>query len=139
MKKFLIVTAVLLTAAQAYAHTRYERVCRYHTNRWGEEVRRCRTEAVAHRHHDGYTDGFFDGMVSSSYLVLTTSDIFDGSDKADALESEMTLNLALMAEGIETELSQELREIVEDVKANDETLAESSDSEVLDLILSTKK
>ena len=139
MKKLVLTTLALLTVVQTYAHTRYERVCRYHTNRYGEQTRRCRTVAVDHgHHHDSYADGVVDGMTSSSYLLLTTSDIFDGSDKADAIQSEMSLTLALMAEGVEIELSQELKEIVEDVRANEEALSESSDQEILELLVINK-
>jgi len=137
MKKIILTAAAILTVAQTLAHTSYERRCRYHENRYGDTVRRCRTVAVDH-HHDGYGDGFFDGMLSSSYLVLTTSDIFDGSDKADAMQSEISLTLALMADGIDMELSQELRDVVDSVKENEEALAESSDQEILELLITAK-
>jgi len=139
MKKLVLTTLAILTVAQTFAHTRYERRCRYHTNRYGDQVRRCRTVQVDHHHHDdGYADGVIDGMTSSSYLALTTSDIFDGSDKADAIQSEISLTLALMADGIDMELSQELRDIVEDVKSNNDTLSESSDEEILELLVINK-
>lgn len=135
MKKMLTVLALVAVSSSVLAHSRYERRCQTSYDRRGNAHTRCTTIRVGHDHHDGYGDGFFDGMLASSYLTLTTSDILDGDDKIDAMKNEVSMTLSLLSEGIDDAISQDIREEMEAIKLADESLKEASDLEVLEAIL----
>lgn len=128
MKKLLVSAIILLTAAQTLAHSNTR--CRVRTNRYGERVETCRSTSHTHRHDNDYGDGFFDGMLASSLVLLTTSDAADDDYNRDFLESEITFTLATAGEE-QIELSNELQKLVDETReANKGT--ELSDEEILE-------
>lgn len=128
MKKLLAVTLLLLTATQTLAH----RDCTTRTDRHGNTRTSCRSHHD-HRNHDNYGDGFFDGMLASSLILLTTSDSADDDYNRDFLESEITFTLAT-AEGSSLELTSELQKLVDETReANDGK--ELSDEAILEAYL----
>lgn len=131
MKKILLSTMVLLFASQqAMAHK--DKRCTTRRNRYGERIQTCTT--VNHNHRGGaqYGDGFLDGMLASSLLLITSSDTDDDYNR-DFLESEITFALATAEEGKLT-LSAELQELVDDTRALNEQ-ADISDEEILEAYL----
>lgn len=136
MKKLLTLLAITAISSSVLAHTRYERRCQTTYDRRGHSHTRCTTIRIDdHHHHDGYGDGFFDGMLASSYLTLTTSDILDGDNKMDALKNEVSLTLSLLNEGVEDAISQEIRSEMEAIRLSDESLQDASDADLLEAIL----
>lgn len=137
MKKLLCVLAIGVIASQAMAHRRIERRCSV-GYRNGVRHETCRTVTVRHTHHDhaDYGDGFLDGMTASSYLLSTTSDWLDGDDKRDAIENDMAITFGLLAEGVDVEISQEVRAEIEKARQESDAISDASDEEVLLYILS---
>ncbi len=134
MKKLLVTTILLVTAAQSLGHERTR--CRTTRDSYGRRVETCRTTSHSHRHnHDAdYGEGFFDGMLASSLILLTTSDAADDDDyNRDFIESEITFTLAT-AEGSSLELSSELQKLVDDTRAANEGKV-LSDEEILEAYL----
>ncbi len=131
MTKLIAAGAILLLASQAFAHSRTR--CRTRRNSYGERVETCRTVSHRHHHDNDYGDGFFDGMLASSLILLSTSDIFDDDYSRDFIESEITFALATAdAEGLE--LNSELQKLVEETRqANDGK--ELSDEAILEAYL----
>ncbi|CBW27212.1 putative exported protein [Halobacteriovorax marinus SJ] len=130
MKKLFLSSMVLLFATQqALAHR--ETRCTTRRNRYGERVQTCRTVHHTHR-GSNYGDGFFDGMLASTLLLITSSDA-DSDYNRDFLESEITFALAT-AEGEELVLSTELQELVDETRALNEG-TELSDEEILEAYL----
>jgi hypothetical protein len=128
--KIIAAGAVFLLATQALAHTRTR--CRTRRDSYGNRVETCRTVSHRHHHHDDYGDGFFDGMLASSLILLSTSDIFDDDHSRDFIESEITFALATADEGLE--LNSELQKLVDETRqANDGK--ELSDEAILEAYL----
>lgn len=130
MKKLVAGLLLGLMATSALAHT--QRTCRTKTNRYGERVTVCRD--VRHTHSGGgYDDGFFDGLIASTALLLT-SDILTNGRNQDMIESEISFALMAEAEGMDMDLSPELQKLVSDLReVNPE--AEGSDLDLLEAVL----
>ncbi|OUR96641.1 hypothetical protein A9Q84_09865 [Halobacteriovorax marinus] len=128
MKKLLVSAIILVTATSALAHRNTN--CRTRTNRYGERIETCRTVSHSHRHDNDYGDGFFDGMLASSLILLTTSDAADDDYNRDFLESEITFALAIAEEG-NIELTSELQKLVDETREANEG-KEISDEEILE-------
>lgn len=133
MKKLLVTAILLVTAAQALGHERTR--CRTTRDSYGRRVETCTTTSHSHRHHRDadYGDGFFDGMLASSLILLTTSDAADDDYNRDFIESEITFALAT-AEGSSIELTSALQKLVDDTRAANEN-KELSDEEILEAYL----
>ena len=131
MKKLLAVTLLLITATQTLAHRQED--CRSRTNRYGNTTTRCTTVRHNHRNTDNYGEGFFDGMLASSLILLTTSDAADDDYNRDFLESEITFTLAT-SEGSELELTSELQNLVDDTREANEG-KEITDEAILEAYL----
>jgi hypothetical protein len=133
MKKLLVATILLVTAAQSLAHNRTR--CRTTRDSYGRRVETCRTVSHSHRHHHDadYGEGFFDGMLASSLILLTTSDAADDDYNRDFLESEITFTLAT-AEGSNLELTSELQKLVDETREANED-KELSDEAILEAYL----
>lgn len=131
MKKILLSTMVLLFASQqALAHK--DTRCRTRTNRYGERVQTCRTVSHSHRGGSDYGDGFFDGLLASSLILLTSSDLDDDYNR-DFLESEITFALSSAEEG-QLVLSNELQQLVNDTRELNEQ-KDLTDEEILEAYL----
>ena len=132
MKKLLVTAILLVTTAQSLAHERTR--CRTTRDSYGRRVETCRTTSHSHRHnHADYGDGFFDGMLASSLILLTTSDAADDDYNRDFIESEITFALAT-AEGSSLELTSALQKLVDETRAANED-KELSDEEILEAYL----
>ncbi|PIK16325.1 hypothetical protein [Halobacteriovorax sp. JY17] len=131
MKKLLLSTMVLLFASQQVLAHRETR-CRTTRNRYGERVQTCRTVSHTHRNGSDYGDGFFDGLLASSLILLTSADA-DNDYNRDFLESEITFTLATAEEG-KLVLSNELQDLVDETRAVNEG-TELSDEEILEAYL----
>ncbi|WP_155897228.1 hypothetical protein [Bacteriovorax sp. BSW11_IV] len=130
MKKLVAGLLVGLMTTSAFAHV--ERSCRTRTNRYGERVTVCRDTPHTHSGSD-YGDGFFDGLVASTMMLLT-SDILTNGRNQDMIESEITFALMAESEGMDIELSPELQRLASDLRAaNPESAA--SDLDLLEAVL----
>lgn len=131
MKKIILSTMVLLFASQqALAHR--ETSCTSRRNRYGERVETCRTVSHSHRGGSDYGDGFFDGLLASSLILMTSSDL-DNDYNRDFLESEITFALSSAQEG-QLVLSNELQQLVNDTRALNEA-KDVTDEEILEAYL----
>ena len=133
MKKLLAVALLLTTVTQTLAHRQED--CRTRKDRYGNRRTTCTTVRHSHRNHrdDNYGDGFFDGMLASSLILLTTSDAADDDYNRDFLESEITFTLAT-AEGSKLDLTSELQNLVDDTREANEG-KELSDEAILEAYL----
>jgi len=138
MRKVLKVLVGLLLLAQAVESMAHrDQRCRSRTNHNGRTVTTCRDVAHSHRHHrdEDYSDGFFDGMVSSSALFLSTADIFDGDEKKDFIQSELAMALATVEEGKKPIYSSTLEELLTKVRKDNKHIEGLTDGEIMDSIL----
>lgn len=124
MKKLVLAAIVLVTCVDAMART-----CRTRINRYGETVRVCRGSDRGGQ----YDDGFFDGLIASTAILLT-SDILNNGYKKDYVDSEIAMALAMEGQGVDADLSPELQEFVEQTRElNPEQ--ELSDFDILEAYL----
>ncbi len=138
MSKFLLCLVLLVQAVESMAHR--DQRCRSRTNRHGNVVTTCRDVSHSHRHHhdDDYSDGFFDGVLSSSAIFLSTADIFDGDEKKDFIQSELVMALATMEEGKKPLLSSELENLIDKIRKDNKHIEKLSQEEILNSILVAK-
>ncbi|GEM_PF-4297246 len=131
MKKMILSTMVLLFASQqvlAHKQTR----CTTRRNSYGQRVETCRTVRHNHRGGSNYGDGFFDGLLASSLILMTSSDL-DNDYNRDFLESEISFALSSAEEG-QLVLSAELQQLVDDTRELNQA-RDLTDEEILEAYL----